>query len=248
MELNRTALKGEAKRLFTSTNPSPLLVGFVYFLIVYVLGLLSSRLIGVQVNMNEYYNAMTSGDYAYFERLVQSYDPGMGAWLIDTAIQIMVLILGAGFTIYVLNAVRHYVCSFGNIFDGFGVFFRVLWLTILTGIFVFLWSLLLIVPGIIAAYRYRMALYLLLDNPRMSPYQCISESKRMMTGHKWELCVLDMSFIGWYLLGIVPFVNIWVVPYTQLTYAVYYDNLRGMLGYARPAGEPAPDPGRPDGM
>lgn len=89
-------------------------------------------------------------------------------------------------------------------------------MTILTGIFIFLWSLLLIIPGIIAAYRYRMALYLLLDNPNMSVYQCIRESKRMMVGHKAELFVLDLSFLGWYILSAVPFVSIWVTPIRRL--------------------------------
>lgn len=100
------------------------------------------------------------------------------------------------------------------------------------GIFIALWSLLLVVPGIIAAYRYRMALFLLLDNPEKSALACISESKRMMTGRKAELFVMDLSFIGWYILEIIPFVSIWVTPYTQLSYVIYYEALRNSAGYA----------------
>jgi hypothetical protein len=234
MEINRTVMKQEAKGLIVNTSPSPILVGLVYVFLVYVLNYLSTRLIGLQVNTNDYYNAMMSGDYTYFQSLIQNYHPGTAASLLNLAVEIMLMILAAGFVIYVLNVVRHYTAGFGNLFDGFGIFFRILWLTILTGIFIFLWSLLLVIPGIIAAYRYRMALYLLLDNPDMSAYQCISESKRMMAGHKGELFVLDLSFLGWYILTVIPFVTIWVTPYTQTTYAVYYDTLRANLGYALP--------------
>ena len=201
---------------------------------------LAGALGGIQINPNDYYNAMLNSDYSYFENLVRSYNPGAAAWLMDAVIQLMLVILGVGFNVYTLNVVRHFASGLGNLLDGFGMFLRALWLAILTSIFIFLWSLLLIVPGIIAAYRYRMAFYLLIDNPSMTPYQCIRESKKMMAGHKGELFVLDLSFIGWYMLELIPLVSIWVVPYTQLTYTVYYDRLCGIMGYGRPAGEPAP--------
>ena len=106
-------------------------------------------------------------------------------------------------------------------------------LQILSGIFIFLWSLLLVVPGIIAAYRYRQAIYILIDHPEMSVLECISESKRLMKGHKWELFVLDLSFIGWMILSAPPvlglFVSIYTTPYTGLTYALYYEALCGRV-------------------
>lgn len=248
MEISRSSLKLEARGLIARSSPSPILVGLVYVMITYILGLLSTQLTGIRVDANEYYNAIMSYDYSYFQRVLSNYDPGAAAWALDGAIQLMLLILGAGFALYTLNTVRHYAAGFGNLFDGFAIFLRVLWLTVLEILFVLLWSLLLVVPGIIAAYRYRMALYLLLDNPGMSPYRCILESKRMMAGHKWELFVLDLSFLGWYILALIPFMTIWVTPYTKLTYAVYYDTLRGMLGYARPEGESAdPNGGAGDG-
>ena len=238
MELNRAAMKGEAKQLIGHASPSPILVGLVFALIAYVLNYLSTRLVGVQVNPDDYYNALSTGNYAYFQNLLASYHPGASAEALDVAIRIMLLILSAGFALYSLNVVRHYSAGFGNLFDGFGIFFRVLWLMVLMGIYILLWMLLLVVPGIIAAYRYRMALYLLLDHPEWSPNRCIGESKRMMAGHKGELFVLDLSFLGWYILAMVPFVTVWVTPYTQLTYAVYYDTLRANLGYARPEEPP----------
>jgi len=242
MELNRPALKTEARRLIDTSKPSPILVGLVLMLITYVLNSLSLKLTGIQMDPTEYQNAIMNGTMAeYVQSIFRNYHPGAAAVILDAAIRIMLLMLSAGFTIFVLNTVRHYKAGYGNLFDSFGIFFKLLWLFILEYLFIILWTLLLVVPGIIAAYKYRMALYLMLDNPEMSAMQCISESKKMMSGHKWELFVLDLSFIGWYILEIIPFVSIWVEPYTQLTYGVYYNTLRGMLGYALPAGESVRD-------
>ena len=93
-------------------------------------------------------------------------------------------------------------------------------------LFTALWSMLFVIPGIVASYRYRQALYLLLDHPEMGIMECIRESKRLMRGHKAELFVLDLSFIGWALLSIIPFVSVYTLPYTESTYALYYDQLR----------------------
>ena len=110
--------------------------------------------------------------------------------------------------------------------DGFQHFLKIIGLNIVSGIFVFLWSLLFVIPGIVASYRYRQALYLLLDHPEMGIMECIRESKRLMRGHKAELFVLDLSFIGWALLAIIPFVSVYTLPYAESAYALYYDHLR----------------------
>ena len=93
------------------------------------------------------------------------------------------------------------------------------------GLFVFLWSLLLIVPGIIAAYRYRMAPFLLLTHPEYGIMDCIRESKSRMAGYKMAFFLLDLSFLGWELLTLVPIlgwaVSVWVKPYRQSTELLY---------------------------
>ena len=70
----------------------------------------------------------------------------------------------------------------------------------------------------------------MLDHPEMSVLKCISESKRMMKGHKWELFVLDLSFIGWSFLALIPYigyaVQVWTLPYISTTLALYYEALR----------------------
>ena len=118
-----------------------------------------------------------------------------------------------------------------DVFAGFKYFVKCGAMYFLMALFQFLWSILFIIPGIIAAYRYRLALYLLLDHPEMSAMDCIRESKRIMSGNKGQLFVLDLSFIGWWILAGIPivglFVRVWVVPYTQMTYALYYTTLTG---------------------
>ena len=102
-------------------------------------------------------------------------------------------------------------------------------------LFTVLWSLLFIIPGIVKAYEYMMIPYLLADNPQMTKEQAFAESKRMMQGQKWKAFVLDLSFIGWYILsgltlGILAI--FYVSPYVNATHAALYE----ALCYANPAG------------
>ena len=141
------------------------------------------------------------------------------------------MIVSVGFTLFLLNTVRGTGPVLENLLDGFGMIGRVLLLNITVGVLVMLWSLLLIVPGIIAAYRYSMATFLLLDHPEYGVMDCIRESKRITAGHKGELFMLDLSFLGWYLLTSAPYVgylaSIWVAPYIGLTRTLYYERLSG---------------------
>jgi len=99
---------------------------------------------------------------------------------------------------------------------------------LLTGVFIFLWSLLLVIPGIIKAYSYAMVPYLLAD-PTISEEDAITLSRRMMDGHKWSLFVLQLSFIGWAILGLltINILNIfYTVPYQQMATAGFYQELK----------------------
>lgn len=100
-------------------------------------------------------------------------------------------------------------------------------LAIMMCIFVILWSLLLFIPGIIAAYSYEFAFLIKMDHPELDWYSCIQASKRMTKGHKWHLFVLDLSFIGWYIVGSLCFGigGLWVAPYHTATKVQYYEAL-----------------------
>ena len=97
-------------------------------------------------------------------------------------------------------------------------------LSLLQGLFIALWSMLFVIPGIIKSYSYSMAMYIQQDMPNMEAKACIDESRRMMDGYKWQLFCLDFSFLGWYLLGSLCFgVGIFlVVPYHQMARTNFY--------------------------
>lgn len=242
MKINRAAIKQNAKGIILTTKPSPILVGIVYLGIVLVLNFLYYMISGNLDWTKDNLLHFVTGNYEDTRAMIEKYVVGnydysypvslpiasLSGRLLLIAINIMTMMMGAGFSIYCLHICQFRKAGFGNLFDGFAIFFKVLWLEILMGIFVLLWTLLLVVPGIIALYRYRMALYIMIDNPQLSALDCISASKQMMYGHKWELFVLDLSFLGWYLLALFPFVTIWVTPYTSVTEVNFYLALRDM--------------------
>lgn len=116
-----------------------------------------------------------------------------------------------------------------NIFGGFKQFGSSLVLNILISIFTFLWSLLLIVPGIIMSLAYSMSYFVLLDNPELSPDAARKKSIELMKGYKWKLFCLKFSFIGWYLLSILTLgiLFFWVNPYERAAEAEFYRNIVG---------------------
>lgn len=126
-----------------------------------------------------------------------------------------------------IKLVRKESFKFENIFDGFKNFTSAFILQILVTLFVFLWSLLLIVPGIIAAYRYSMAFYLLNDNPNLGAMEALELSKKIMMGNKWRLFCLHLSFIGWAILSILTcgIGFIWLTPYMTTAVTNFYESL-----------------------
>lgn len=118
--------------------------------------------------------------------------------------------------------------NIGDIFCGFKSDFGGLFLiNLMTSIFVFLWALLLVIPGIIMGYAYSMAYYVKVDNPEYDWRQCIKGSKELMRGHKWQLFVLDLSFIGWAIVCLFTFGigYLWLIPYMQVSRTQFYNSI-----------------------
>lgn len=107
-------------------------------------------------------------------------------------------------------------------------FTRALLVPLLTAVFTLLWSLLLVIPGIIKAYSYAMTYYIAKDRPELSAEDCINESMKMMAGNKMRLFLLDLSFIGWFLLSCITFGIglLWLMPYVQTARAAFYEDLK----------------------
>ena len=132
--------------------------------------------------------------------------------------------------------------NIGELFCAFkGHFSRAMLVHLMTYLFTILWTLLFIIPGIVKYYSYSMAQYILQDDPTKSWKQCIDESRKMMDGHKGQLFCLDLSFIGWMLLGFLCCCIgvVFVYPYHEVARANFYMALKAMN---EPAPTEAPSP------
>ena len=119
--------------------------------------------------------------------------------------------------------------SLGVIKEGFGAYGHTLATLFLMDLFVFLCSILLIIPGVVKAYSYRLVPYIIKDNPELSAMGALRRSEEMMKGNRWKAFLLDLSFIGWFLLGVITcgvgFV-FWESPYHHSANAVFYHELK----------------------
>lgn len=133
-----------------------------------------------------------------------------------------------GYLSFFLKISRNEDVEINELWSKTSMFMTFIAAAILISLFTTLWTLLLIIPGIIAAYSYQMTLYILLDNPDMNVMDAIKESKRMMKGHKMDYFVLQLSFIGWIILGIftLGILYLWLVPYMSVTMCNFYNNLK----------------------
>lgn len=151
-------------------------------------------------------------------------------------IGIVVFIIGAatelGLKLYNLRLISRIDNSpFLTLFERFSIFGRALGLRLYMALFIFLWSLLFVIPGIIAAYRYAMAPYLMAQYPEMGIREAVERSKKMMAGNKGRLFCLHISFIGWMILASIPAGLGYIIlnPYMNAAEAAFYLDLTRQL-------------------
>ncbi|HNT52117.1 MAG TPA: DUF975 family protein [Candidatus Syntrophosphaera sp.] len=115
-----------------------------------------------------------------------------------------------------------------ELFDGFKSFSRSLVAYLLIALYVFLWSLLLIVPGIIAAIGYAMTFFIMAEDPKIEAEQALKLSQQMMYGHKTEYFMLMLSFIGWFLLACLTFGIgfFFLQSYTTMASLIFYQRIK----------------------
>ena len=222
MSIDRPSVKARSREIIRTAQPKVLVASLIVLLLFAVFAVLSNQLTGISAeDAARYMRYLEDGNADAALNILVSRSPSPGAQLVDLAISCVQIIVGLGFMIFLLNTLRGTGAVYANLLDGFSYWWKVLVLNFVIGILVALWSLLLVVPGIVAAYRYSMADYLLITHPEYGIMDCIRESKRLTKGYKGQLFVLDLSFIGWILLGIVPIVGwllmVWVTPYRQLS-------------------------------
>ena len=135
--------------------------------------------------------------------------------------------LSLGYTTLILLISRNQKPDFAILFGGFKRFGISFAAYLLRFIFIILWTLLLIIPGIIAYLRYSQTFYILSEDENIGPLEAISKSKEMMVGNKWKLFCLYCRFIGWFILCIVTlgFAGLYVGPYISQSCANFYNDL-----------------------
>ncbi|SFK41950.1 Uncharacterized membrane protein [Marinilactibacillus piezotolerans] len=151
-------------------------------------------------------------------------------------VDLVAILFATGVAFTLLDLVRNSHSKIDPLSDSLRIFkqghvIQVLAIYIITGFFVILWSLLLIIPGIIASLAYSQAYYIYKDSEangeNLTVMDCISRSKELMAGYKGKLFLLELSFIGWHLIGALTFGlgYLFITPYIQTAKAVFYNDL-----------------------
>lgn len=203
--MNRKVLKEQAKESLTGKYGDSVAI----ILILSVISFFASFIIGKCCNLFHIY-----GNNQIFYKEI-------GSFLISS-------IFTFGYLSYFLKISRDEDVEINELWSKTNYFIPYIIVTILIAIFTTLWSLLLIIPGIIAIYSYSMTYYIMLDNPSLTPIQALKESKKIMQGHKFDFFKLQLSFIGWFLLGILSFGILYfiLIPYMYVTFSKFYDSIK----------------------
>lgn len=166
----------------------------------------------------------------------------IGAFLVGSAVYIMLaalvmaviyMILGSiievGYSRFNLELVDRRSAGFDHLFQYFTYWKTTLCARFLRSLYTFLWTLLFIIPGIIASYSYAMTGYILAEHPEMTASEAIESSKEMMAGNRWRLFCLQFSFIGWSILASLTFGigYLWLNPYKEAAKAAFYREISG---------------------
>ena len=142
--------------------------------------------------------------------------------------------IGVGYAKFNLNLVDKKNAAFETLFEYFSHWKTTTIARLLRALYVFLWSLLFIIPGIVAGFSYAMTDYILAEDPELTADEAISQSKSIMIGNKWRFFCLQFSFIGWDILATLAFGigHLWLTPYKQAAYAAFYREVSGTEFYS----------------
>ena len=223
-------IKSDARLIMQQNLRSILLISLGYLAVTYILSLLYSELSGFSEYMKQYSEMvrkyMETGEMYYIEFPQVKTTSNILATLISLAS----IVLAGGYRGYHLLRARGMEANFMDIMPNGGQIFRILCIDFASGLIIALGLMLFIVPGVILAYSYSQAIFVMYDNPGMSAFQCMRESRRLMRGHKLRLFRLEISFLGWVIVAAIvgmflPILNIWLDPYMGISVASFYNEL-----------------------
>ena len=183
LQLDSRAIKAEARSLLHTGEVNPFKLTLFYLLISLVLD---------TVNAGVSYAIESVGGFT-----VLSFS------FVSILIGLVSLVLNAGYFCYCFGILRREQMPYDSLFDAFPFAGKVILLSIVEGIFIFLWSMLFVIPGIVAAYRYSFAILNLCENPDLGVMEALDLSKRQTNGYKMQLFLLQLSFIGYQLAAVL---------------------------------------------
>ena len=229
MVLDRASLKQESKALLKTARVNPYLFTLLVLAVTLVISGISNYM-----NMDDEFAYLYSVQYGIdlsFLALHRAF-PALVVLFVSIVCALLNMVLEAGVSLYHLGIRRGEEMPYVTLFDGFSFAGKIILLSIVQYIFVFLWTLLFIVPGIVAAYRYRFAILNLCENPEIGVMEAINMSKAQTAGFKWQLFVLDLSFIGWALLASLTLgiLNIWLLPYIAQSNIAFFQEIKKAKG------------------
>ena len=222
---DRAGLKAHAKETLHAAIPGIYLISLLY--------LVMNAAPTVTLELRTFEQMASAGSVERAMEIYQNSSLMTAAPLLTLAtllLNLFLFLVLCGYHLYALRAVRgEETGGVETLFACFRQLGRFAALYLLQTVLIALWSILFVIPGIIAAYAYRQAPYIMLDNPDITPFEALRASKQLMRGHKLECFILELSFLGWALLSLFTFglLNIWINPYQMLTYANYYNALSG---------------------
>lgn len=236
--INRVEIKRDAKSLVSTARVSPLVVTAIVIAICFVLERVVDLVEGgspfYTYSLNwDYFQAALAGDVYAMDMLLNTLPASTAAsFFFSTLVTLFTVVLNGGYYIYCMGIRRGAEMPYATLLDGLSVAGKLIWCWLQMTVRIFLWSMLFVIPGIIAAYRYRFAYYNVLSDDALSAGDAIRLSCRQTQGRKADLFMLDLSFIGWSLLSglTMGLLNIWLTPYMTLCDLAYYEEAQGRLG------------------
>ena len=217
--MSRVELKENAKSSLKGNWGQAIIVMIIYGLITLAISCIGFMGKGVNLNDPKAIEAIINGTSS----LVSP------AQVISAILSIFVTsFLALGSVSFYMKLSRNEEVTYKELFSKTGLWALYIGVTVMTSIFVGLWSMLLIIPGIIATYRYAMVDYIMVDNPNIGVFEAIRKSKEMMYGHKLDYFILQLSFLGWAILSVFTFglLMLYVAPYMNVTCANFYYSIK----------------------
>ncbi|MDE7262857.1 MAG: DUF975 family protein [Oscillospiraceae bacterium] len=243
--LDRVGIKLEAKEIMRGARVSPYLIT----LIVLAIGFVLNKIVEMVEYGTPFYSASflrqcleiaDRGDAEALEALLYSIpENSTGAFFFSTLVSLFIIVLNGGYFIYCMGIRQGQQMPCAVLADGLSVAGKLIWCWIQITVRTFLWSMLFVIPGIVATYRYRFAYYNILTDATLSAGDAIRLSCQQTQGVKWDLFILDLSFIGWSILASLTMglLNIWLTPYMTLCDLAYFEDAQLRLGRS-PYGTP----------